>query len=75
MIQQDIYQSRVTFIIIQKYIPAAVILTVGTRQHGAVVAALPLLFAKNTFIIHQKWGTSVIKTNRVREPTALPPGR
>lgn len=33
--------------------------------------ATPLLFAKNTFIIHQKWGTRVIKTNRAADP--LPP--
>lgn len=63
---RDVYNNPKIYL----YVLFCTRLTLGNSSRAAAVAT-PLLFAKNTFIIHQKWGTRVIKTNRAADP--LPP--
>lgn len=60
----DVYNNPKIYL----YVLFCIRLTLGNSSRAS---ATPLLFAKNTFIIHQKWGTRVIKTNRAADP--LPP--
>lgn len=61
---RDVYNNPKIYL----YVLFCTRLTLGNSSRAS---ATPLLFAKNTFIIHQKWGTRVIKTNRAADP--LPP--